>query len=318
MEQLELFEEFKTTDEYSINLNGLSISSSPHLTRTDRINEVKTLVAHGCLVVISTSGGKDSQAMLIELLKYVPKKQILLIHAHLPMVEWDGVIKHIERYNHGLDLKVVQAKKTFIDMVLKRGMWPSAAFRTCTSDLKTSVINKAIRHHIKEHSLNGIVVNCMGIRAQESSNRAKKVAFQHIPQHSKAGRQWFNFYPIFDMSQDEVFATIRAAGEEPHFAYKRGMTRLSCCMCILSSKADLTLGAKLNSDTYARYVAIEKVIDHTFVQPARRKGMLIRRFLEEITGITVDTEIVDKYIEMYRDVRVKYIEENQAKKKVIT
>jgi 3'-phosphoadenosine 5'-phosphosulfate sulfotransferase (PAPS reductase)/FAD synthetase len=307
MEQLELFEEFKVLDEYSINLHGVNISTSPYLTSSDRINEIKKLVSLKALFVVNHSAGKDSQCMLIEILKYVPKDQILLIHAHLPMVEWNGVIDHIKRFNHGLKLEVVKSHKTFIDMVLGRGMWPSASFRQCTSDLKSSVINKAIRHHIKNHNLNGVVVNCMGIRAQESSRRAKQLPLKFVEQHSKAGRNWFNFLPIFDMSETEVFETIKDAGEVPHEAYKMGMSRLSCCLCILASKSDLTLGAKLNHDIYARYVAIEKVIDHTFVQPAMKKGQPVRKFLEEVTGVIADHHLVKKYFDLYQKERRKLI-----------
>jgi DNA sulfur modification protein DndC len=303
MEQLELFEEFKALDEYSININGVNISTNPNFTQSDRIEQVKKMSQLAPLWVINSSAGKDSQCMLIELLKYVPKEQIFLVHAHLPMVEWDGVIEHLNKYSHGLEVNVVQSHKTFIDMVLSRGMWPSAAFRQCTSDLKTSVINKAVRHHIKKHNLSGVVINCMGIRAQESSNRAKQQPLKFVEQHSKAGRKWFNYLPIFDFSEGEVFKSIADAGEEPHPAYKMGMSRLSCCLCILAKKADLSLGAKLNPDTYARYVAIEKVINHTFVQPGRRKGELVIKFLEEVTGVIADPEQVKKYVEMYTNIR---------------
>jgi hypothetical protein len=71
------------------------------------------------------------------------------------------------------------------------------------------------------------------------------------------------------MSLDEVWRTIREAGQRRHWAYDKGMSRLSCSFCIMSSKPDLIIAARERPDLLAEYVALEKEIGHTVFS---RKG----------------------------------------------
>ena len=242
------------------------------------------MIQRGALVVINHSGGKDSQAMLATVRRYVPADQILVIHAHLDGVEWEGTAEHVERYLDGLAYLQVSADKTFLDMVESRQMFPSPQYRQCTSDLKRGPIEKAIRHYLKANPrFGGQVVNCMGLRAEESGNRAKAKRFKLNARNSKAGRQWYDWLPIHRMTETQVFDTIRRAGQVPHWAYSVGMTRLSCCFCIMASKADLQVAAKHNPIHYAEIVATERRIGHTL---QTRKGEPIG--LEAVTGIAAN------------------------------
>lgn len=241
----------------------------------NNIDQIKKLIEQGALFFVSHSGGKDSQAMYLSLRNIVPREQLIIVHANLPGVEWEGVIEHIKTTCDQHAVNVVSAAKTFLEMVEKRGMWPSAQFRQCTSDLKTGPIDKFIRHTMKARG-SLLAVNCTGIRAQESSARSKQTPFKLNAKLSKAGRTVYNWMPIFDMLVDEVFATIKACGQKPHAAYQAGMSRLSCCFCILANKSDLQTAARLKPDLYAEYVALEKKIGHTF---------LTKQSLEDFTGI---------------------------------
>lgn len=238
--------------------------------------------AAGALFVISHSGGKDSQAMTSLIRALVPASQILVVHASLGDVEWPGTVEHIRKTTVGLEFEICAAEKSFLDMVRRRGMWPSSATRQCTSDLKRGPIERTVRQYIKSRGLSGRVVMCMGMRAEESSKRAQKPVFLRSERNSKAGREWFDWLPIHRMSTAEVFETIRNAGQEPHWAYAAGMSRLSCSFCIMASAADLKTAARLRPDLFRTYCEVEREIDHTFVQP--RKGHP-RRFLPEVVGI---------------------------------
>ena len=223
---------------------------------------IGSLIQRGALFVINHSGGKDSQAMTIKLLRIVPASQLIVIHAHLPGVEWEGTTNHIATTIGDLPLTIVQARKTFMEMVEHRQMWPSPSTRQCTSDLKRGPIEKAIRHELKRRELK-LVVNCMGMRAQESSARAKKEVLKFNARNSKAGREWYDWLPIHSMTESEVFRSIKLAGQNPHWAYGEGMSRLSCCFCIMSSQSDLRIAAKLNPELYQQYVETEQRINHT-------------------------------------------------------
>jgi DNA sulfur modification protein DndC len=226
----------------------------------DRINE---LIDVGAIFYVSHSGGKDSQAMYSLLKKVIPHEQMVVVHSNLGEVEWPGVIDHIKN-NTSHEVNVVKAKKTFLEMVEKRGMWPSAAYRQCTSDLKRGPIFKFIRNDLKARNAT-TAVNCMGLRAQESSARAKKEPFAYNKLESCNGRvirHVYNWLPIFYLTTQEVFQSIRLSGEEPFWAYEKN-ERLSCVFCIMGCVNDLRHGAEQNPELYRKYVELEKKIGHT-------------------------------------------------------
>lgn len=241
---------------------------------------IQDLVKRNALFVVNHSGGKDSQAMLIMIRKLVPDTQILVIHANLPGVEWEGTEEHARNTSEGLEFITVTAGKTFFEMVEHRKMWPSPKYRQCTSDLKRGPIEKAIRKALKDKQ-RLLIVNCMGLRAEESCARSKAEVFKLNKRNSIAGREWYDLLPIHEWSISDVWFEIKKAGQQPHWAYEKGMSRLSCCFCIMSSKKDLKTAATLNPELYSKYVAMEKKIDQTFVMPV--KGQ--RKFLEEVTEI---------------------------------
>ena len=232
------------------------------------------LVARGALVVVNHSGGKDSQAQLARIRKMVPANQILVVHAELPGVEWEGTLEHARKTSEGLSFITVRATKTFFEMVDSRQNWPSPQYRQCTSDLKRGPIEKAIRNYIKQNGLSGLIINCMGIRAQESCSRARQIPFRLNERNSKAGREWYDYLPIFDYTIEQVWAEIAAAGQKPHWAYAAGASRLSCMFCIMASKADLRVAAQHNPELFNKVVAKEKEIGKTlFMEKKQPVGL---------------------------------------------
>lgn len=243
------------------------------------MKQIQDLIKRNALFVVSHSGGKDSQAMMIKIRELVPHDQIMVIHADLSDVEFEGTKEHAQLSAGDFPFIVCKNNnKTFFDMVRHRKAFPSPKYRQCTSDLKRGPIEREIRRYLLANPQhNGLVVSCMGMRAQESSSRAKATAFKFNKRNSKAGREWYDWLPIHDMLIEEVFNTIKAAGEKPHWAYAAGMSRLSCCFCIMGSKEDLTTAAKLNPELYKKYVNLEREVNHTM--------SMQRISLEQITGV---------------------------------
>jgi 3'-phosphoadenosine 5'-phosphosulfate sulfotransferase (PAPS reductase)/FAD synthetase len=232
---------------------------------------IQDLIDRGALFVVNHSGGKDSQAMAIELLKRVPRDQLLFVHASLGEIEWDGALELAEKQaaNAGVPFIVARSEKSFFDMVERRfaarpevPSFPSASHRQCTSDLKRNPIEREVRRYLKARGLS-LIVNCTGVRAAESAARAKLVPFSFNQRCSVAGREWYDWNPIFTLSTAEVFAMIRDAGQEPHPAYAGGNERLSCVFCIMGSKNDLAHGAKARPDLFAKYVELENRTGYT-------------------------------------------------------
>ena len=240
-----------------------------------------SLIERGALVVLSHSGGKDSQAMTVHVSRLVPPDQLLIVHAPLGEMEWPRTLAHI-RATVPCEVPFVLARaahgKSLLKRVAERGKWPDPARRWCTADFKRTPIEREIRRYLKAHPQHrGLVVSAMGLRAQESPGRARRAPWRFSTRNSRAGRRWYDWLPLHTHTTEEVFGAIRAAGQTPHWAYSRGATRVSCVFCIMGSRADLRTGARLNPELYRRYVALEGRIGHT-LSPSRRA-------LAEITGI---------------------------------
>lgn len=254
------------------------------------MTSIDSLIEDGALFVANHSGGKDSQAMLIRLLERVPAKQLIVVHASLGEVEWPGALELAESQAEeaGLPFIVAHAVKTFFEMVEHRfkvrpgpnsPCWPSARNRQCTSDLKRGPIQREVRRYAKANGFN-VIVTCMGIRAQESHARAKKVAFKRNDRNSNSVATWYEWLPIHELSEDRVFQTITDAGQKPHWAYAAGNDRLSCMFCIMGSRNDLRNAAKHNPQLLDKYLEVERRTGYTMHQSRLPLDALARDTVE--------------------------------------
>lgn len=251
------------------------------------MDHIQTLIDDGYTFVINHSGGKDSQAMTLVVSERVPLAQRILIHADLGEVEWAGAVAHISDTAPDMPLHICRARRGLLQMVEERGMFPSPKYRQCTSDLKRGPIERTIRQlGIKK------IVNCMGMRAEESNKRKRLRPLKPNHHNSIAGRIWYDWLPVHAMTEVEVFAKIAAAGQEPHPIYALGMRRFSCAFCIMASPGDLNTAARLattqpellnDPDLYKKYVGLERSTGQVMIMPTKKLG---KRTLEEITGVT--------------------------------
>ena len=231
--------------------------------------EIAEMIEAGALFAVSHSGGKDSQGQMIRLRSIVPPDQLVVVHAPLGRVEWPGTLAHIRATIGDTPLILAPASTDLLAMVRRRGSWPTPAIRQCTSDLKRGPIERELRRYLKANPrFGGRIVSCMGLRADESPNRAKRPALKFSERNSKAGRQWWEWLPIHHWSEPRVFAEIAAAGERPHWVYAKGMSRCSCSFCIMATRKDLRRAARLRPRLAAEYIALEEEIDHT-LSPTR-------------------------------------------------
>ncbi|WP_338838300.1 phosphoadenosine phosphosulfate reductase family protein [Citrobacter braakii] len=231
---------------------------------------IQSLIDAGALFVSNHSGGKDSQAMLIKLLDIIPVRQLVVVHASLGIIEWPGALELArgQAKSAGVPFIVARSSKTLFEMVERRfenrpevPSWPSASTRQCTSDLKRGPIQREVRRYAKANGFKTIV-NCLGLRAQESSRRAKRKVLSKMG-ISNSVNTWFEWLPIHELLTGEVFATIHNAGQQPHYAYALGNERLSCIFCIMASRNDLRNGARNHPELLEKYAALEKRTSYT-------------------------------------------------------
>lgn len=226
------------------------------------------------VILVNSSAGKDSQAMLDLVATLAAEQNVLervtVLHCDLGHVEWPGTAELAaeQAAHYGLRFEVRRRTQgPLLDQVRQRGMWPSSAARYCTSDQKRGPARKLITELVKELGeldRPAQVLNCMGLRSQESAARLKKQALQRDDAASSGRRVVTTWLPIQDWTVGEVWQRIHESGVRYHPAYDQGMTRLSCSLCVLASRADVIRGARLRPELAAEYAALEAEIGHRF------------------------------------------------------
>ena len=247
------------------------------------------------LIVINSSAGKDSQALLSHMVKAADAQGVLdrvvVVHADLGRVEWAGTkaLVYTQAAAYGLDgrtfdvarpqgdlIQQIKDRAAMLERTGRKGTpaWPDSKNRYCTSDQKRGQCAKVLTLLVDEIRRSGLaidttgpvrVMNCLGFRAQESRARAKRAPLEWNGAASNGKRHVWNCHPILAWSEAEVHARIDASNVPSHPAYhlggKRwgGMPRLSCVFCVFAPKSALVIAAKANPNLFAEYRALESI-----------------------------------------------------------
>ncbi|WP_263359500.1 phosphoadenosine phosphosulfate reductase domain-containing protein [Acidicapsa ligni] len=240
------------------------------------LGEVRRLAQeHGndLALVVNHSGGKDSTRMLGYIRKKFPDVATYAVMAdtgfeHLcPISAADFARSRCAEF--GLDLTVVRnPKRTYLEMVEQRGMFPSPQYRQCTSDLKRGPIDKFIRRLAHK-----VIVNCIGIRSEESNPRSRLLPLTLNNALCSRHRTVYSWLPIFEQTLPDVLAWhwVNAIRLHPMYVpefHKDGTTggylrRLSCRVCIFSTNADLVAIQQHDPAAFEAIASLEQKLKFT-------------------------------------------------------
>jgi len=233
--------------------------------------------------MVSVSGGKDSQTMLRQVVfacdvQGIPRSRIVMAFADLGRCEWAGTKEVVRTHadTYGLRLEIVKREQgDILDETLVRRMWPSPAQRWCTAHHKRDQVNKLIVRLTKElDAERPRILDCQGMRAEESPTRAKLEVFKANARVTNSKRHVDIWLPIHQWTVAQVWENIKESGVPFHWAYSIGMPRLSCVFCIYSPRAALLLAAKYNRELLEEHVRIERETGHTFKSKFRIEEIL--------------------------------------------
>jgi len=236
-------------------------------------------------LVINMSGGKDSTRLLGYIREQFPAVKTYVVMAdtgfeHVKPISAEDWARRVTA-SFGLDLITVKnPNKTYLEMVERRGKFPSMGQRTCTSDLKRSPIDVILRGVAER-----VIINCTGIRAEESPNRGKmnpwtlNEAVSIKERRTKAGRVFqqartvYNWMPIFEETLADVLNWHHATGTPLHPVYipeyhvdgtKGGyLRRLSCRVCIFNTDADIRAIYVHDREAFDLVATLEQRINFT-------------------------------------------------------
>jgi 3'-phosphoadenosine 5'-phosphosulfate sulfotransferase (PAPS reductase)/FAD synthetase len=184
------------------------------------------------VIFVNHSGGKDSQAMLAHLVKIGLKDKLVIVHADLGEMEWEPMHNWIESTSFGLSVNVVKGDIGFFELCRKYNKIPGGTLRFCTNELKTKPCESFMKAYCAERGITK-AISALGIRAEESPSRASKGEI--IPKlkgtTKKHPLKLTVWNPILGHTLEDVNSEIEKAGQEKHWVYSKGYTRLSCVMC---------------------------------------------------------------------------------------
>lgn len=275
------------------------------------------------VIVVNSSGGKDSQAMLDRMVELTEaagvRGRVVVLHCDLGKspkgheIEWPGTVELVKEHAEHYGLPLVVARRGaggFLEKIEQLAHWPRPSTRSCTSFFKRDqgmkVVNglarAGVRGFLEEIEDRGMwpsskeryctsyykrdpagpvvtaladlargpdrrrprILQCFGFRAEESPKRKKMARYgpdDRLTNTVKAVDAWL---PIQDWTVEQVWARNKAAGTRHHWAYDRGMSRLSCRFCVFAPKAMLMRSARLNQELFEEYLDVERRIGHTF------------------------------------------------------
>ncbi|MFV0362235.1 MAG: phosphoadenosine phosphosulfate reductase family protein [Suipraeoptans sp.] len=232
-------------------------------------------------ILVSYSGGKDSQACLINAVKEYGANKVTAVFC-------DTGWEHPSTYEHiiatcsilGVELVILKSKYDFVSLAEYKKRFPSTKARFCTEELK---IKPFIDYVL---TLEDSCIVIQGIRAGESASRAKMepecMYFRGYFEQNKKGKTfsykkknviaWCKKYdasilrPIFDWSAQDVIDCILNAGQTPNPLYYKGFSRVGCFPCIMCRHSEIRLLYK-DEDMRDRLLNAEHKIGHSFFPP---------------------------------------------------
>ncbi len=237
-------------------------------------------------IVVSTSAGKDSQAML-DLVCCVAKElgildRVVAVHCDLAEEEWPGTRELAEEQarHYGVRFEVVKRKQGGIlqhvmdrhAQLVKDGKtappWPAKGTQWCTSDHKrgqvATLFTRLAAETRKVRPGRVRILNCMGMRSGESCARQKLRPFKLDKPNTNGRRTTHIWLPIHHWTVEQVWDRIKGSGVRHHWAYDIGMPRLSCVFCIFAPRAALMLGGIHNRELLDKYIEVEQKTGFSF------------------------------------------------------
>ena len=129
----------------------------------------------------------------------------------------------------------------FLDLAVLKGRFPSTMARFCTQKLKIEVIIKEFSKYLRE----GFdVKDWVGIRADESTRRAKMPEMELFLTDDQTGCEAWHYRPILKWTANDCFEMMKRHGVEPNPLYKEGFSRVGCFPCISCRKEELRIIAE--------------------------------------------------------------------------
>lgn len=277
------------------------------------------------IVLVSVSGGKDSQAALNKILKKCKRIPVVPYFAD---TGWESpkTYEHIKYLENVLNIQIHRIKSDkydgFEDMCIKRKAFPSRVRRFCTEELKIIPSNNFIK---KYQSMGYIIINVTGVRKDESiSQKLSKPKIKNgvnwwiTPKRSAENKWKFSFFypctkkiikdglgvltyqPIIDWTAEQTLLYNLECGTKNNPLYSEGFTRVGCYPCINANTLEIGL---LDKDRVEKINQLEKKVQATTINSRPvffHKGGKLKNFSEihqkyKFNGLDLDLGCINQF-----------------------
>lgn len=281
------------------------------ITIPDTIKEL--LFGTDCKILVAFSGGKDSVAMVLYLLKIGIDKSRIELHHHdvdgqmfnvfdwactpsycrafakafgLPIIfSWrnGGIVREIYRNNEGLqDVYFEDEQETVHHLPSKPGSSTRLKFPATSANLMTRWCSAVVKIDVLSRVISRAHNNCdllvlTGERREESTARSKYSDFEKHRTWSNKRNAW-HWRPVIDFTEEQVWSLYREFRVQPHPCYELGWNRCSCQTCIFSSPNVWASIMQLSPEKVHYLSRVENEIGHTIYN-----GMTIMEKVEKGT-----------------------------------
>lgn len=200
--------------------------------------------------IVSVSGGKDSTATLLALRESNIPHRAAFADTGWEAPETYAYLATLERLL-GITIDRVGVPGGMRAKIRERAGFPARMQRWCTRVLKVEPLRAY--HDLIAAETGRETVSVVGIRAEESTARAKMTAFGFDDRWG--GYVW---RPIIDATISDVLALHHRHGVPVNPLYRRGHSRVGCWPCIYASKEQIRLWAQDDPASVAEVAALER------------------------------------------------------------
>lgn len=214
----------------------------------------------GRRVIASVSGGKDSAAMSLYLTELgVDHDRVFMDTGWEHQATYDYLRGPLT--NKLGPITEISGESNFVDLVEKKGLFPTRVKRFCTEELKVKPVQRWLA------TQEGELVSAVGIRRAESLARSAMAEWEWSD-----GFDLEVWRPLVTWTADDVAKIHRRHNLEMNPLYALGASRVGCWPCIHARKSEIALVARIDPGRIDQIRAMERDLNERGAERDRQKN----------------------------------------------